>query len=212
MPEIGGVVCVLAVGGATEDRPDEEALKGLGVFAMRSYDIHRALRIGLLCSSVDAERQAICGIRVDKWIIEATDGHRIVRVTLPESTLQNGFATNIVAKRYAGWLEGAEERVRQARDFTLNDTTLFPLSKPDRWPDTDRIWAMKGKSQGKTIAFNPAYLATLPKIWDILTADDKLKPVGLVRLELSAEPDPAYFELKHDGLTVEYMVMPMRLT
>lgn len=175
---------------------------------MRAYDFERALRVALLCASKDPLREPIGGVLIAEDRLEATDGHRLVRVRLPGKLKTTGFATRLDVKLYLKRLK-LDSPARLYHDGFIGPAAEhLPLAPPLYYPETHRLWSMAekaGPSPGD-VWFNPRYLATLHRIGKRLGKDF----VHACVVRLSGPTEPALFTIAHDELLVELLLMPMR--
>jgi hypothetical protein len=166
----------------------------------------RALKIALLCASNDPERAVLCGVRIWSGRMEATDGHRLVRVLFEGALAREGFAQRKEIASYLAWLETRDGLHNDG--FTGPAEALLPFDQSVQYPETHRLWAAHEKRSAPTgeLFVAPEYLAELQTIWNLLAPDHR----GSTQVQFGGPTEPLLFSMKHDELVVDYLLMPMR--
>lgn len=166
----------------------------------------RALGIALPCASKDPCRPPLNGVRVWSGRIEATDGHRLVRVLFDGELDREGFADRQDVVSYLAWLEGRDDLFKER--FTGPREALLPFNSLIEFPETERLWAAHEKRSAAVgeIWLAPEYIADVARIWELLAPNH----VGTTQIQFGGELEPVLFSMKKDELVVDYLLMPQR--
>ena len=166
-------------------------------------------------TSSDITRSHIAGVCVqhlDDNVIrfEATDGHALLRVTVPRTWFAVDDAAPLAPA--AGVYTAKEAAARLA----LGDAPA-PLADPGAWPLTDQIVPHETLAPGAACGFDPTLLGGLLDTIEKIAVAFGCQRRGVVRLQLGQGGlDPSRLD-RHlyaghvDHVTIVGVIMPMRL-
>jgi hypothetical protein len=166
-------------------------------------------------TSSDITRSHLAGVcvQLDDNVIrfEATDGHALVRVTVPGPWFAVDDAASLAPA--AGVYTAKEAATR----IGLGDAPA-PLADPGPWPLTDQIVPHETLAPGAACGFDPTLLGGLLDTIEKIAVAFGAQRRGVVRLQLGQGAlDPCrlarhlYAAGHVDHVTIVGVVMPMRL-